>query len=340
MKYPWFEEPKSLGGGVYNAPTRESALINGTAVAFATTLTLSVQVATIGSVLAGIAALGATHLAYVRSHSDLDDPLTMRPGWKRRGAGLIILALWTVVAVSAGAFFLPATKTLEPTWPAHFLAAVTVSVVAMITLSALALGTGVQDNSTRLIAVSFSAVSVMAALAIVLLDGLPNLVIHGWVTGVIGGFLTIGPTTTLLRKDSSASRSTSRRFEQAVLIACYPALVVLASVTGLASQSSAAWWQPLLGWAYGTVFALLPAVLLSPLTHLPALDLVLRLTGEPPSPWGRQFRRFAVDRGLLIEAEGEFRFIHVLVRNYLANCDLAALTQAISRRRLELERGE
>jgi hypothetical protein len=65
------------------------------------------------------------------------------------------------------------------------------------------------------------------------------------------------------------------------------------------------------------------------------VHLMLICCGEP-DPWRRRYLRFAVDRSILIELNGEFRFIHLLVRDHLAECNSAELGAAIIERGAEL----
>jgi hypothetical protein len=58
-----------------------------------------------------------------------------------------------------------------------------------------------------------------------------------------------------------------------------------------------------------------------------------------PDPWRPAFLRFAVDRSILVRAGREYRFLHLLVRDHLAECDPAALGDAVERRRVELVTG-
>ena len=58
--------------------------------------------------------------------------------------------------------------------------------------------------------------------------------------------------------------------------------------------------------------------------------------GGDPWPWRRNFWRFAVDRSILARTEGEFGFIHILVRDHLAGRDADALAQLLRQRSAEL----
>ncbi|WP_143139040.1 hypothetical protein [Lentzea waywayandensis] len=64
------------------------------------------------------------------------------------------------------------------------------------------------------------------------------------------------------------------------------------------------------------------------LHRLPVLAVAITVCGHAPLR-AQRFLRFAADRSLLVEAAGEFRFVHALVQEHLAGCDPEELTGRI-----------
>src|SRR5215470_3271078 len=67
----------------------------------------------------------------------------------------------------------------------------------------------------------------------------------------------------------------------------------------------------------------------------PILGSMFAIAGES-FPWRRALLRFAADRSLLTVVDGEYCFIHLLVRDYLAGRDPHRLADQVNRRRAEL----
>lgn len=111
-----------------------------------------------------------------------------------------------------------------------------------------------------------------------------------------------------------------------------PAVLVI-SLTLPRSQATP-FWLPLAGWAVGVVYAYIPAVWIVSLVAGPFARIAMAIADEPV-PWRRKFLRFAVDRGLLVFADDDYRFIHLLMRDHLGQCDPTQLAQAVLRRRSE-----
>jgi hypothetical protein len=63
----------------------------------------------------------------------------------------------------------------------------------------------------------------------------------------------------------------------------------------------------------------------------------LIVAGES-DPWRVGLLRFATDRSLLSFVDTEYRFVHLLVRDHLAQCDPVALAEAVAFRRDALRR--
>ncbi|GIF77315.1 NACHT domain-containing protein [Asanoa siamensis] len=95
-------------------------------------------------------------------------------------------------------------------------------------------------------------------------------------------------------------------------------------------------WAPALGWVVGLLVGLIPGLVFAVTVTPVLLRAGLAMAGEP-DPWRRSFLRFAADRGLLVDAGGgEFRFVHLLVRDHLADCDPARLAAGVAHRRAAL----
>ncbi|WP_433830328.1 NACHT domain-containing protein [Actinoplanes sp. CA-015351] len=89
------------------------------------------------------------------------------------------------------------------------------------------------------------------------------------------------------------------------------------------------------GFVAGLVMALVPSVLVGGVFVRSAAGLVLHVAGDLV-PWRRRFLAFAVDRSILVEADGEYRFVHLLIRDHLAACDPDRLAVAVEKRRTAL----
>lgn len=85
--------------------------------------------------------------------------------------------------------------------------------------------------------------------------------------------------------------------------------------------------------AASSLYGFLPGLALGSGLYLQSAAAV---TGEH-TPWRRSFLRFAADRSLLALVDGEFQFVHLLVRDHLAACDPPALADVVLRRRIELD---
>ena len=90
------------------------------------------------------------------------------------------------------------------------------------------------------------------------------------------------------------------------------------------------------GLLIGGLLGLVPGVFFAILMSGVVVRAGLAIAGEP-NPWRRSFLRFAADRGLLVRAGSEYRFVHPLIRDHLADCDPVVLGAAVGRRRAELQ---
>jgi hypothetical protein len=94
-------------------------------------------------------------------------------------------------------------------------------------------------------------------------------------------------------------------------------------------------WLPLAGWLVGLLNAVYPGSFGTDALAGAYARTALVVAGEPV-PWRRKFLRFAVDRSLLTYANGSYQFVHLLIRDHLAQCDPRRLGVAVLRRRAEL----
>jgi hypothetical protein len=119
----------------------------------------------------------------------------------------------------------------------------------------------------------------------------------------------------------------------AVALACLiGGLVPLVVVAELWSGSVVA---VVFGFVIGLATTFLPSLPLSAVLVGPTARLVTHVAGGLV-PWHRSFLKFAADRSILTRAEGEYRFIHLLIRDHLAACEPERLAVAVDRRRAEL----
>jgi hypothetical protein len=178
--------------------------------------------------------------------------------------------------------------------------------------------------------------------ALALWLGISDDVLAGWAVGF--GSAICGSSQTLGVFSSSASSSyddtvrvaSTYRIWQALLytgaIIVVPVVVVPVVVAGGWSTLS---WSSLAGWLVGAGYGIIPGIAVSYYLTRPVLRPVFAIAGEP-FPWRRALLRFATDRSLLMVVDGEYRFIHILVRDYLAGCDPHRLAKQVNRRRAEL----
>ncbi|GAA2369453.1 NACHT domain-containing protein [Dactylosporangium salmoneum] len=92
-------------------------------------------------------------------------------------------------------------------------------------------------------------------------------------------------------------------------------------------------WIGFAGWWIGA----LVGIVLIPFTeilHVRASRLAMYMAREP-YPYRRSVLRLAVDRSLLEIIDGQYRFIHLLIRDHLATCQPALLAEAVRKRQAE-----
>jgi hypothetical protein len=176
---------------------------------------------------------------------------------------------------------------------------------------------------------------------LVLWLGVSRDVLVGWAAGA-GGAISWGilllvfwdrdPAVTSSPHDDTGARLVSTRIGlQAFLYTC----VVVAVPVALAGGWSTISWSALVGWLVGVCYGFLPGLFVGYVLGGLLLRPIYAIAGEP-FPWRRALLRFALDRSLLTVVDGEYRFIHLLVRDYLAECDPRRLAEGVDRRRAEL----
>jgi len=244
----------------------------------------------------------------------------------------VLVAYSAAAFVTAGALVLGVLALVGPARPAPLAA------------SAAALGGGAcsaalvwwfdraRDSAVVIVSSICAGVGAVVAVAILLLGYSPSFG-AGWAVGVatMTGLLPVGFVATFLPEGRATVGRSYLRL--AVLF------VILLGGTGAAvlliTPGTGAFWPSTAGWLAGLVYGLGPATFLHEIFSIPLSRVAMAAAGEP-SPWRRSFLRFAADRGLLTYTDGEYRFIHLLVRDHLAACDPPALATQVARRKAEL----
>jgi hypothetical protein len=91
----------------------------------------------------------------------------------------------------------------------------------------------------------------------------------------------------------------------------------------------------MVGWLIAASIGIVLGMLIEHLTSGNMTRFALLINGNQP-PWAAPFLRFAADRSLLTYANKEFRFVHLLIRDHLSECDAERLAAEVSSRRTEL----
>ncbi|SDW15253.1 NACHT domain-containing protein [Saccharopolyspora shandongensis] len=176
----------------------------------------------------------------------------------------------------------------------------------------------------------------LAPLGLALWIGPTEELVGGWVIGLAGSAF-IGATTLSTRTFylSQLTRDAPKNWgftRQNVI--CVIAGALVAALLGIAVASPPD--TRFLGFAVGLVIGGcgLLAWKGGPGASLLGL-LVFRFTGYLP-PGRRDFLSHAADRSLLSRSDGEWRFVHLLVRDHLAECDPALLGARAEQRAREL----
>ncbi|HEV7708972.1 MAG TPA: hypothetical protein VGP16_12320 [Asanoa sp.] len=188
------------------------------------------------------------------------------------------------------------------------------------------------DRGNWILVATCAGTGAVGAVAI-LLFGYSPAAGAGWAVGVA----TIGALVPLLAVAATipAYRAARRGFDGRLVALLLVFVAGTATALVLIPAGTAPFWAATTGWLAGLVNGFGPAYFLVQVIFVPVARAALAVAGEP-SPWRRPFLRFAADRGLLTYTDGEYRFIHLLVRDHLASCDPAGLAAQVSRRKEEL----
>lgn len=293
------------------------------------TVALSIQF----SAAAGIAAISLSALfAWALFVYTAPRPVAIG-NWGTLAGYLIAVAVGMTALVLA----LVAVASLAAGWPTPLVAAAAFLLALaeaglMLWLWSVYLRRGFPQGWRALLVVVVVAGAATAGAG--LLFGISSSVLHGWAVGVAQGILLMILLIfiDLMQKQPSPDPGGSRI--TVGLVSAY-AIAAVGAALAVASSWASPFWLPMLGWLVGVAYAFLIGGFLGTVLVGRLCWVAIAITGELV-PWRRAFLRFAVDRSLLTVSDGEYRFIHLLVRDHLAGCDPARLAGAIRRRRGEL----
>ncbi|MFI7644807.1 hypothetical protein ACIBTZ_01830 [Micromonospora sp. NPDC049460] len=173
--------------------------------------------------------------------------------------------------------------------------------------------------------------------------GLSEAALFGWAVGVPAWLTVVAALAWCTELEPAAGTPVTESIEPrghwltwlaASCLAAHVAAVVPAALL-VAPGWTAPFWSPLAGWFVGGLFALWPATAGALLVDGVYARVCMAVAGEP-DPWRRRYLRLAVDRSLLTKVDGEYRFIHLLIRDHLAGCDPDSLAAEVERRRATL----
>jgi hypothetical protein len=156
-------------------------------------------------------------------------------------------------------------------------------------------------------------------------------VLLGYAVGLVVTTLAMASTTLFAFEGEAGPQPTEARL---VRRRRWLGLISLAALVVAVAAGA-----PILGPIVGVTVGLVVAVPLGGLVGAVAamvfrslwMPLVHAIAGDT-TPWRRRFWRFAADRSILTRTDGEFRFIHILVRDHLAACDPDALARSLRHR--------
>jgi hypothetical protein len=201
----------------------------------------------------------------------------------------------------------------------------------VVTVGVVVGGTVETHNTSRssvgeqAIVVSFGA----GLVGLVLLLGLRPALITGWALGAVPALWL--PLGVFGQPIVDPPRIAGLRHAYAGIYTLVAVLILLI----LPDRWSLPSWEVVAGFIVGTLYGLLIGSVVRTLCGELILEVAMVVAGESLA-WRRSFLRYAADRSLLTRTDEEYRFIHLLVRDHLADCDPAALAEAVVRRRAEL----
>jgi hypothetical protein len=170
--------------------------------------------------------------------------------------------------------------------------------------------------------------------ACVLALGVTRPALAGWAIGLV--FATFFLTTLVVVKtDATAAHgdpAAQRLWHRLIWIYAVAALAMPWLIGGSGGTSTV---EVLVGFILGIANSVGFYLVVGSLLAVVYFRSALTIAGER-DPWRRRFLRFAADRSLLTLVDGEYRFVHLLVRDHLAACDPVSLAEAVLRRRAEL----
>ncbi|WP_203745936.1 NACHT domain-containing protein [Actinoplanes cyaneus] len=135
---------------------------------------------------------------------------------------------------------------------------------------------------------------------------------------------------TTLRPPSEFASGAAIRVVEALVT-----MMIAVAVAGLAATPRPSAAAALTGWVVGVLFGYPVAHAVARAVQIPmarAAAAVLRR----PDPWNGAFLAYAADRSLLISADFGYRFVHLLIRDHLAEIDPERLAGEVRLRRLEI----
>ncbi|MFI1992943.1 NACHT domain-containing protein [Actinoplanes sp. NPDC020271] len=112
--------------------------------------------------------------------------------------------------------------------------------------------------------------------------------------------------------------------------------LIAVAIAALTSTSRPATTIALTGWAVGVLFGYPVALAVARSVQIPLARAAAAILRRP-DPWNTGFLAYAADRSLLIRADFGYRFVHLLIRDHLAEIDPERLAEEVRLRRLEID---
>jgi hypothetical protein len=248
--------------------------------------------------------------------------------WAFAGIVLAVAAVPAALAVTVLALF------AGPRW---LLTAAGVAAALLTMLSVVVSGmweTPIRSKSSPRDQFYFTLIGLVAAGGVLLCAVRPRL-IEGWALGIALGtclFVSVlfDPAPMAETVTAPAGIHRVRRAQRYGYVAVGVLLVLV-----FADRWPGPFVEPVAGFVVGLIYGFFAGFLLFEWLGTRLFKAAMVIAGEPV-PWRRSFLRFATDRSLLTRTGGEYRFIHLLVRDHLATCDPVRLAGAVRQRRTEL----